>query len=89
MQSYYALKDLCKQSKSSSTCNTVYNDNFSKEKKTCMQHTIVYDYGFTRNLQCTGFRGGDGTAVGAIFKVLIIQGAPGAPSANGEENTET
>jgi hypothetical protein len=26
-------------------------------------------YGFTGNLQCTGFRGGDGTAVGAIFKV--------------------
>jgi hypothetical protein len=44
-------------------------------------------YGFTGNLQCTGFRGGDGTAVGAIFKVLSIQGTPGAPSANGEENT--
>jgi hypothetical protein len=46
-------------------------------------------YGFTGNLQCRGFRGGDGTAVGAIFKVLSIQGAPGAQSAIGEENTET
>ncbi len=33
--------------------------------------------------------GGDGTAVGAIFKVLSIQGAPGAPTANGEEDAET
>jgi hypothetical protein len=46
-------------------------------------------YGFTGNLQCTGFGGGDGIAVGATFKVLSIQGARGAPSANGEENTET
>jgi hypothetical protein len=46
-------------------------------------------YGFTGNLQCTGFTGGDGTTVGATFKVLSIQGAPGAPSADGEEKTET